>query len=109
MASGKSIQSAAITVATLGDNTIVNAVTGRKIKVIAYTMQGTGTVNVKWKNGVSTDFSGAFNLQAREGISASINSPDFLFATVKGSALILNLSTATTVVGHVTYFDDDDY
>lgn len=104
---GKYVKTVAIAVSSSGDNEIVAAVTGRRIKVTSFSIQATGTVNAKWKDGGSTDLTGAYNWQAREGIAMGLAAPAFLFATTAGNALNLNLSGAVSVVGHVSYFDED--
>lgn len=104
---GKTPKSAKIDVSASGDNTIVASVVGKKIKVNAFAIQAIGTVNTKWKDGASTDLTGAFNWQAREGLANAIEVPSSLFETSVGNALVLNLSAAVQVVGWVSYWDDD--
>ena len=102
--------SAKIDVSSSGDNTIVSAVAGKMIKVVAFSLQANpvvGTVSVKWKDGTNTDLTGAYIWGAREGMAMSMTPQAFLFATSAGNALILNLSNSSPVVGHVTYFDTD--
>lgn len=108
-ATRKTIKSAIVDVTTSGDNIIVAAVTGKRIKVCAFSIQSTAvtTVSTIFKDGAATDLTGAYEWKAREGLTSSISPNAFLFATSAGNALILNLSAATQVVGHVTYWDDD--
>lgn len=103
----KTLKSAAISVASSGDNTIVAAVSTKRIKVYAINLNAVGTVSVKWKDGASTDLTGAQDLQAREGYTIATEAPTFLFATTAGNALVLNLSAAIGVRGEVSYWDDD--
>src|SRR5712691_9582119 len=93
-ADDRTIKSVAISVSASGDNTIVPAVSGKRIKVVAYTLQAVGTVNAKWRDGSSADLTGQFNFQAREGISPAASPPGWLFGTSAGNALVLNLSGA---------------
>lgn len=104
---GVTLQSAAIAVAGAGDNIIVPARQGRRIKVVAYSVQAIGTVNVKFKDESGVDLTGAFNFQAREGNAFGVPAPSWMFGTAPGQGLQLNLSDAIAVVGFVTFFDDD--
>ncbi len=104
---GKTLKTAAISVAVSGDNTIVTAVPTKRIKVYAIKFGSTGTVSAKWKDGAVTDLEGAMDFQAREGYTEAVTPPAFLLATSAGNALILNLSAAVAVRGRVTYWDDD--
>lgn len=104
---GISLKSVSIGVSVSGDNPIVAAVAGRRIKVVAYSIQATGTVNVKWKDGGGADLSGAFNFQAREGNAFGVPAPSWMFGTQAGQSLLLNLDGSVAVNGFVTYFDDD--
>lgn len=110
MTAGESLtfKTADINDAASGDNTIVAAVTGKRIKVYAVFLNATGTVNCKWKDGASTDLTGDMNFQAREGYTGDVDPPAFLLATSAGNALVLNLSAAVAVDGWVAYWDDDD-
>lgn len=98
---------ASIDTATSGDNTIVAAASGRKIRVIAYTAIASGDVSIRWKS-ASTSLSGAMAVAANGGAapSGAGESPSGyigLMETAPGEALILNLSAAIQVSGHITY------
>lgn len=103
----RSYKSAKIQASTSGDNTIVTGVSTKLIKVHAIVLNATGTVNVKFKDGASTDLTGAMNFQAREGYTINVTPPAFLLATSAGNALVLNLSAAVEVDGFLSYWDDD--
>jgi hypothetical protein len=103
---GKTIKSAVVSVGSSGNNTLVSAVTSKRIKVIGYILQSLGTVNVQFRSN-STPLSGVFNFQTREGITQATAAPSFLFGTNAGEALVLNLSAGVNVVGIITYYDDD--
>jgi hypothetical protein len=94
--------------AASGDNTIISAVAGKKIKVYAVVLVVSGAVNCKWKSG-SNDISGDMNFNGKgEGYSQDINPPAFLLVNTNvNEALILNLSAAVAVDGYVCYWDDD--
>jgi hypothetical protein len=86
----------AIVAASSGDNTVVAAVTGKKVRVSHYEISASAAVNVKWRSG-TTDLTGLFYLAAA-GATADADATDtrdgdeFLFETVAGQALVLNLS-----------------
>lgn len=100
---------ASISTSASGDTTIVSAVTAynKKIRVIAYTIIASGDVSVKFKSG-SNDISGAMAIATNGGISAAAGvmtafGPLGLLETNSGEALVINLSSATQVSGHLTY------
>jgi len=102
----KTLKTAKIDHATIGNNVIVSAVSGKKIKVYAIILVATGTVNVKWCS-ATTDLTGDKNFQAREGYVATVNPPALLLQTAVSEALNLNLSAAVAVDGWIAYWDDD--
>lgn len=91
-----------------GDNTIVAAILGRKIRVVNYTLISAGAVTVTWKSGAATSISGPMPLAANGGMapSSSVLTPSGLigvFETNVNEALVLNLGGAVAVGGHLTY------
>ena len=103
---------AAISASSSGDNTIVSAVTNKKIKVLNYTAIAAGSVSATWKSGSSISLSGAMPLAANGGAapSAGVHTPAGLvplFETASGEALVLGLSSAVLVAGHLCYVVGD--
>lgn len=98
--------SAAINASSSGDNTLVAATAGKKIRVIRWELSASAAVNAKFKDGASTDLTGLFYLAAA-GANVEEDSVDqgrdFLFETTAGNALVLNLSGAVPVGGHLNY------
>lgn len=95
----------AIVAASSGDNTLVAAVTGKKIRVHGYELSASGAVNAKFRSG-STDITGLLYLAAAGSPSDAqdrYGDTDGLFETVAGAALVLNLSAAVAVGGWVDY------
>ncbi len=99
---------AEISAANNGDNTIVSGVTGKRIRVTGYLLVASGAVNAKWKS-AGNDLSGAIPLAAQTVLPASVT-PSFpggaskgWLETNPGEDLILNLSGATLVAGHLSY------
>lgn len=102
------IKSAPIAVSSSGDNTIVTAVAGKKIRVLGYVLVANAAVNTKWKSGAGTDKTGLLYNAANGGVSAPVvgdPSEVFWFETAAGEALVLNLSGAVAVGGHVVYLE----
>ena len=92
---------AKIDVASAGDNTIVAAVTGKKIRVLQYALVVAAETTVIWKSG-TTAITGDMTFAANGGISTPF-SPIGLFETAAGEALVLNLSASNPVSGHLVY------
>lgn len=94
---------AIIDAATSGDNTLVAAVTGKKIRVLAAVLISAGTVNVRFESGAGgTALTGQMNLVANAGFSLNY-CPVGLFETASGSLLNLELSDAVSVDGSLVY------
>jgi len=92
-----------------GDNQVVAAVAGKRIRVISYTLITSAAVTAKWRS-ASTDITGGMAFAANGGSepSVSILSPGGifgLFQTEPGEALNLNLSSAVAVGGHLVYIE----
>lgn len=99
------IKFATIAVSGSGNNTLVSAVTGKKIRVLNYVFMASGTVNAKFQSGASgTDLTGLFYMVANTGASSGVNKYGH-FETAAGSLLNFNLSGATAVGGHLSYIE----
>ena len=96
-------QFAALNASTLGDNVTVTGVGGKKIRVLKYTVLASGTVAVKFRTSTGpSDLTGPMSLAANSGVGGAF-CPIGLFETASGDNLLLNLSAATAVGGHLTY------
>lgn len=96
---------AKIAAAGSGDNTIVAAVSGKKIRVLAYNFMSAGTVNAKFQSGASgTDLTGLAYMVANTGKVAPYN-PVGWFETGVNTLLNLNLSAAIAVGGELVYIE----
>lgn len=100
----KTILQASISVAGSGDNTVVASVSAKQIKVVSYTFGVVTAVNTTWKSGAATTLSGAIPFAANGGIAISSRSNEPLLVTTSGQALVLNLSGAVQVSGHLSYY-----
>jgi hypothetical protein len=99
-ARGFDVSFASVSVAASGANPVIAAVTGKKIRVLSYTLVADGAVTAKWRTAASADLSGAMSLAA----NGSLGSPLVpLMETVAGEALTLTLGGAVGVRGHITY------
>lgn len=87
-----------------GDNEIVAAVSGKKIRVLSWDVSPSDVVNFKWRT-ASTDITGLYYAaNAGNGVSKPY-SPVGYFETVADEALNLNLSAAEAVGGSVVYVE----
>lgn len=102
---GKTLKSAVINLGATG--TVINAVSTKRIKVFAVKLVVSAAVSVSFRDGASTGLEGAQPLAANGGFVESVNPPAFLFGTTAGNSLDLVISGAGTVVGRVSYWDDD--
>lgn len=93
---------AAIAASSSGSNTVVAAPTdGRYISVLGWTKSANGTVNAKWQS-ASTDKTGLYYMNQFASVSVPI-SGEAQFDCAANEPLVLNLSGAVAVGGHVKY------
>ena len=92
---------AVINAGSSGDNPIVTGVAGKSVRLLSYVLVATAAVNCEWQDGGGATLSGAMNFAANGGVSAA--SPTGLLMTTDGDHLVLNLSAATAVDGHISY------
>jgi len=99
------VKRAIIDAATSGDNTIVAAVTNKKIRVLSLFLVSAGTVNVRFESGASgTALTGQMNLIANTGFVLPHN-PHGWFQSGESALLNLELSAAISVDGALTYIE----
>lgn len=97
---------AKIAASSSGDNTLVAAVTSKKIRVLAYKLSGAGAVNAKFQSGASgTDLTGLTYIAAAGGGQVAPFNPVGWFETAAGALLNLNLSGAVAVGGELVYVE----
>jgi hypothetical protein len=88
--------------AATGQNVLVAAVTGRKIRVHSYVYSAAGTVSVRFFSGTTTALTGTL-LGAANVFYASPHSSMGHFETASGAALYGSLSATQAVSGYLTY------
>lgn len=98
------LQRIAIVASSSGANTLVAAVTGKKIHIVNFIVSASGAVNFKFQSHVTpTDITGLFYLAAAGSFMGAAN--DFVGwgSTNTGEALDINLSGAVAVGGVLHY------
>ena len=91
--------------ATSGDNTILAAVTSKKIRVLSLFLVAAGTVNVRFESGTGgTALTGQMNLVANTGFALPYN-PAGWFETASNTLLNMELSAAISCDGCLTYIE----
>ena len=104
-ATALTVKWATVAASTSGDNTIVAAVSGKKIRVLQAELIANGTVNVKWQSGASgTDKTGLAYMVVNSGYVLPY-SPIGWFETAASTLLNLNLSAAIAVGGVIAYVE----
>lgn len=94
---------AVISASTNGNNTLVAAVTGKKIRVLACVIMSAGTINATFQSGAGgTALSGAFPLTAQAGMVLPLCEVGW-FETAAGSLLNLSLSAGVLAAGVLVY------
>lgn len=97
-------QYAAVAASSSGDNTLVAAVAGKKIRVLAFTLYAGGAVTVRFESGAGgTALSGQMALAAAGQFVSGGFVPVGWFETAAGALLNLELSGAVSVAGMLTY------
>lgn len=96
---------ATIAASSSGNNTLIAAVTSKKIRVLAAAFMSNGTVNAKFQSGAGgTDLTGLFYMVANTGGVLPYN-PAGWFETGSNTLLNFNLSGAVAVGGCITYIE----
>lgn len=96
---------AVISAALSGDNTLVAAVTGKKIRVLNGVLLASGTVSVRFESGAAgTALTGVIPLTAQTGFQIPY-APVGNFESASGVLLNLELSAAVGVYGWLCYVE----
>jgi len=102
---GITLKTASVNLSATG--TVVNAITGKKIKVYAVKLVCSAALTINWRDGSTNNLEGGQSFAANGGYVESVNPPAYLFATSPGNSLDLVISGTGTVGGRVSYWDDD--
>jgi hypothetical protein len=83
------------------ENTVIAAVTGKSIVVLAYAFSSTaeGTVVLKTSSGTHA----SFNLAKQGGVAFAGDLECPAFKCAEGKALVLETPASTKSLGHITY------
>ena len=96
---------AAINATTNGDNTVVSAVAGKKIRVLSYSLVADAAVGVAFEDGAGgSELSGQMAFAANGGISVPF-SPVGHFETTANTLLNIETDAAANVRGHLCYVE----
>lgn len=95
---------AVISESSSGNNEVVAAVSGKKIRVLQWIVSASAAVNFKWRT-ASTDITGLFYASAAGAGAGGAFCPVGHFETADDEALNLNLSGAVAVGGSVVYVE----
>lgn len=103
------IKNAAINVGSSGDNTIITAVTGKRLAVVGVFLMSDGSVDARFENGVAGDFkTGEQPLEVRDGFVLPLGGPEsYWWIGGVNTLLNLELSAAIQVHGCVSYREID--
>lgn len=100
---GLQIKFAAINVSTIGDNTIVAAVTNKKIIVLNYVIVLSAATTVRFEDGAGgTALTGQMEIEAKSGLAPGFME-DGHFKTSTGTLLNLELSAGNNADGYIVY------
>lgn len=90
-----------------GDNTVIAAVTGAKIRVIGYAFRvaGTGGTVAMQDTAGTPVVHASFSLADKTGVeyAGGLNAP--AFETAAGEGVEINNPLATDTLGHITYIE----
>lgn len=104
-AANQIVKYAIIDAAGSGDNTLVAAVTGKKIRVTSLFYLAAGTVTVRFESGAGgTALTGQMQHTAQTGAVLPMNE-DGWFETAAGALLNMELSAAISVDGSLSYIE----
>lgn len=99
------VKFAIIDAASSGDNTLLAAVTSKKIRVVSAFLVAAGTVNARFESGAGgTALTGQMNLVANTGFVLPYN-PTGWFETASNTLLNMELSAAISCDGSFSYIE----
>lgn len=103
-------QYAVISASTGGNNTLVAAVTGKKIRVIAAVLVASGGANtIRFESAADgTALTGQMDIADNGQLVLPYNGDGWFQSDVVSELLNLELSDATLVAGMLTYLEVDD-
>lgn len=87
-----------------GDNTVVPAVAGRKIRVLGFAVTVTAAGTMAVKSDAATTLA-SYALAANGGVSYAGGAPAPAFETAEGQALVVNCATGQDALGHIVYVE----
>jgi len=90
----------AISAASATDNTLVAAVSGKKIRVLQMHYGPASSTAIKFKSGASTDLTGAITTATPQTLPFS---PVGWYETAAGEAFVMNLGGAVQTSGSLVY------
>ncbi len=100
---GSELQYALVDAAGSGDNTLVAAVSAKRIRVLSLFLVASGAVLIRFESGAAgTALTGQMSAGANGNIVMPFN-PEGWFQTVAGVLLNMELGGATSVDGCLTY------
>lgn len=94
------------------DTDIVNAVSSKRIKVIAFSIIS-GSTNANTVTFQSNASTALWTIPTQAitgtyfGANLAVEAPSFIFATAAGEKLTLDVSSSNNITYSVSYFDDD--
>lgn len=96
---------AAIDAASSGDNTIVSAVTGKKIRVLGVLLISAGDATIRFESGAGgTALTGQMTVSAGSGFMLPTADSDVgYFQTAAGELLNLEISAGVSMDGFIVY------
>jgi hypothetical protein len=106
MAKTQSVLTAVISATADGANTVVAAVTGKKIRVLGYVLNVNAAGTVQWKTAASANLSGLMEFVDGGGLVVPCCDPTgevFWFETVAGEALTITTAAGVDALGHIVY------
>jgi len=100
------IKQAAIDTTAAGDTTIVTAVAGRRLRLIAQSFSVAAEVAIAWKSGAATTLIPARTFKPGGGMDGNWGPHGFYCKTAAGEALVINLGGAVQVSGTINYIEE---
>ena len=102
---GSEIQYAAVDVSSAGDNTIVAAVAGKKIRLLSIFLITSSNLAIAFESGASgVALTGDMELSRKTPFVLPFN-PEGWFETAEGALLNLELGGATAMAGCLSYVE----
>lgn len=103
LGNARPLEKASVSVAAIGDNTLVAGATGRRVRLVGGLLVASGGANTVTISDGTTALTGAMDIPADGYLPLGFSARGLVDDTAAGLSLVLELTAATLVAGFVQF------